>query len=185
MRGVANLINIGFVVDSVLGATKDLSCLHSTSWLVNTDGSYNSIYQSLTDVQSSAYVKVATTTPKVKQTLANPPPPTEVSGWKVRFSTIPNYGRVFTASDITALNSRPKASTDFDNGATSVTAGQFVEFGADIGYNSATCTTSGYWPSGPGCPAAGNETKTFNIFPSPEAASGHFSMHCYSLCNFN
>eukprot|EP01031_Cornospumella_fuschlensis_P040535 gene40535-49410_t len=39
-------------------------------------------------------------------------------GWKVTFKGIPSYAHTMTSSDVTALDSRPKAATDFDSGHT-------------------------------------------------------------------
>lgn len=92
-------------------------------------------------------------------------------GWKVTFKGIPSYSRTMTAADVTALNSRPHAATDFDSGHTTATAGQVVTFGEDIGYNSNACA-KGYWPPGPSCPSAYSGLYTFSTTPAPETRSG-------------
>lgn len=138
--------------------TFDYSCVHATSWLVNTNGQYSNIFSSKSDVLTSGFVNTTTST----------------TGWTTTFTGIPFYGHTFSTAEITSLNSRPDASTDFTNGQTTAVAGSYYEFGADIGYASTKCTT-GYWPSGPGCPAAYNGTYTFPVFPSPETGN-NFSL---------
>lgn len=71
---------------------------------------------------------------------------------------------------MTLLNGRPQAATDFDSGATTVSAGAIIEFGADIGYNSPMCSL-GYWPKGPACPSHVTRTGSFNLQPAPEITS--------------
>lgn len=50
-------------------------------------------------------------------------------GWKVTYTGIPDYDHTFTTSEVSTLNSRPKASTDFKTGATTATAGSYITFG--------------------------------------------------------
>eukprot|EP01034_Spumella_vulgaris_P040120 gene40120-49623_t len=53
--------------------------------------------------------------------LANSPPSFKASpssGWQVTYPDIPNYDHTFTASEISTLNSRPNAATDFETGVT-------------------------------------------------------------------
>ena len=85
---------------------------------------------------------------------------------------IPNYDRVFTASDISSLNSRPKKSTDFVNGATTTAVeGTSYPFGANIGYKTSGCI-NGYWPPGPGCPTSTSKTVTFTLKPAYDSTGG-------------
>ena len=70
-------------------------------------------------------------------------------------------------SEIYDLNNRPKASTNFENGATTATVGEYIVFGQNIGYVSTQCT-DGYWPSGPVCPVAVNDHQIWSIQPAPE-----------------
>lgn len=100
--------------------------------------------------------------------------PDLTEGWQINFSGIPNYDHVITADEISTLNSRPKASTDFKSGsATTAVAGNTVVFGEDINYSSTGCT-DGYWPPGPVCPEAYDGSQIFSVNPSPEMASGKF-----------
>jgi hypothetical protein len=76
----------------------------------------------------------------------------------VEATGIPKYDVTITQTMVDDLNSRPRAvSHDFTNGVTTAEAGDVVEFGENIGYNSSTenCPDTGgdgYWPPGPGCP---------------------------------
>ncbi|MEM7343181.1 MAG: YHYH protein [Chloroflexota bacterium] len=79
----------------------------------------------------------------------------------IEASGIPNYTHEMTDADISWLNGRPKADTDFVTGGTTVTVGQLVPYGGDIGYRSEVhqggyqCPVGegyGYWPPGPDCP---------------------------------
>lgn len=77
----------------------------------------------------------------------------------VEATGIPKYDVTITQDMIDGLNSRPRASSDFIAGSTTAVAGELVEFGANIGYDSSNenCPTTGgdgYWPPGPGCPTA-------------------------------
>ena len=132
----------------------DYSCLHATSWLVNTNGNYNPYFKSSTDVVDSHI------TNKGKY-------------WSVIASRIPLYNNIFTTADIQKLNSRPKASTDFVTGKTTAVAGHNYTFGTNINYvkNKGDCAL-GYWPPGPICPAAQNLALNFTITPAPATSAG-------------
>ncbi|WP_289031317.1 YHYH protein [uncultured Paraglaciecola sp.] len=85
---------------------------------------------------------------------------------------IPEYDVTITQDMIDSLNARPKASSDFTDGATTAVAGEIVEFGADIGYISTgdNCDTTGgygYWPKGPACPQADEREVYFPTEPTP------------------
>ena len=121
---------------------------------MNTNGQYSNIFSSKVDVLTSGFVNTSAST----------------TGWKTTFTGIPFYGHTFTTSEISDLNNRPDASSDFTTGQTTAVAGTYYEFGADIGYESNQCS-DGYWPSGPVCPAAYNGTYTFPVFPSPETGT--------------
>ena len=73
----------------------DYSCLHSNNWRVNRNGHTNSQF-------SSSKTEITTSSPYNSNTQ-----------WIVTYTGIANYDRTFTTADISALNSRPKASTDF------------------------------------------------------------------------
>jgi hypothetical protein len=83
---------------------------------------------------------------------------------------IPKYDHVFTSDDITTLNSRPSASSDFVSGSTTAVAGNTYQFGANIGYNTKSCS-KGYWPPGPSCPTASSSTYSWDLTPAPETNS--------------
>lgn len=134
-------------------AAIDYSCLHANSWLVNTASNYNSVFQSSTDITSSAYSSSA-------------------SKWSAVSTGIPNYDRTFTAADISTLNARPLASTDFrSNSKTTAVAGTSYVYGADLNYQTNRCV-AGYWPPGPVCPTATSKTSTFTLTPAVETSSG-------------
>ncbi|MDF2180251.1 YHYH protein [Aliiglaciecola sp. CAU 1673] len=75
---------------------------------------------------------------------------------RVIASGIPDYQVLATADLIAALNSRPKAGSDFNGGSVSISEGEVIDFGQDIGFASNnSCETNagyGYWPPGPVCP---------------------------------
>lgn len=127
----------------------DYSCLHSESWLLNQDNDYSDIFEASTDISSSKL---------------------QSDQWSVSFNRVPKYNHLFTDEDISGLNNRPRAATDFKNGATSAVAGETYGFGADIGYQSDHCTL-GYWPTGPECPAVQAKTVSYGLSPAPELNS--------------
>lgn len=125
------------------GYSNDLLC---SSWLLNVVNS--SIYfDSLTSVQNATAVQENGST-----------------YMKIDCTGIPQYNHVMTSSDINWLNSRPHASTDFDNGRTTATVGETILFGEDIGYSSTHCTL-GYWPKGPECPSSSDKVGYFPLNP--------------------
>ena len=71
-------------------------------------------------------------------------------------SGIPNYTTNITQDLHDELTSRPNAATDFVSGSPSISVGDNVSFGEDIGYSSSQdCDYDagfGYWPPGPVCP---------------------------------
>ncbi|WP_299009840.1 YHYH protein [uncultured Shewanella sp.] len=121
----------------------------SSNWIINNDTTSTYIYQSdgtsiYEDVQSAETVTLTENNQDVSYTYV------EASG-------IPKYDITMTQDIIDELNSRPKADSDFFNGATTAEVGELILFGQDIGYNSSNenCDTTGgagYWPPGPGCP---------------------------------
>lgn len=86
---------------------------------------------------------------------------------------LPSYALTLSADDLDALNSRPRAASDFAGGATSASVGDVVEFGTDIGYNSnSDCNGGagdGYWPPGPVCAASYALEAHFPLNPTPGA----------------
>jgi hypothetical protein len=132
------------------GTAVDYSCVHSTSWILNTDGHTNSLFSdTLTDMKTS---KISS------------------SRWQVTTNRIPNYDHKFTKSEVLTLNARPKASSDFSSGKTTVSAGDYVVFGGDIGYEGEECEMK-YWPPGPVCPTTAAKTIEFTMSPAPETRS--------------
>lgn len=88
-------------------------------------------------------------------------------------TVIPKYNHNVTSFDMYLLNSRPKKSSDFSSGATTVHKGQVVSFGDSVGYAvTQGCTTSGYWPNGPLCPTGQTGQFVFPTQPAPETSSG-------------
>ena len=134
----------------------------SSDWIINNDTSSEKIYSAagsvLENVQSAEVVTVSENNVDVEYTFV------EASG-------IPKYDITITQAIVEQLNQRPKASTDFQNGSTTIVADQIVTFGEDIGYNSSqeNCNDTGgdgYWPPGPGCPTQQNKEAYFPTEPS-------------------
>jgi len=78
---------------------------------------------------------------------------------QVDTSGIPGYAYQLTADDVAELAARPNAATDFVDGSPAVSAGQLVQFGDDVGYDSQSPAGAcgdgegfGFWPPGPECP---------------------------------
>lgn len=97
---------------------------------------------------------------------------------RVGASGIPNYEVTITQSLINAIESRPRADLpnnsqqDLVTGSVTVSAGEVVQFGEDIGYRSdsseTTCDTNqgyGYWPPGPTCPEDQEKQGLFPVAP--------------------
>lgn len=174
---------IYFVLFNCVSASVDYSCIHSDNWRVNSNSHYNSYFSSYTDITTSAYADIARRKlsseheePNNDGTLGEPSPLSTtgtVTGqaWSLTFTGIPNYDLDISASTITTLNSRPKASTDFKTGATTATAGSLIKYGASIGYTTKQCSL-GYWPPGPSCPAKYSGSQSFTLSPAPETTSG-------------
>ncbi|NVK23435.1 MAG: YHYH protein [Gammaproteobacteria bacterium] len=86
----------------------------------------------------------------------------------VEATGIPDYSVTLTQDDVDTLNSRPKARADFLAQSTTAVAGDTVEFGENIGYDSSdlNCNDTGgdgYWPPGPACPT---DQEKQNYFPT-------------------
>ena len=138
--------------------TTDLS-----QWIINNDTTSTYIYQSdgtgiYEDVQSAEVVAVDINS-------------TDIDYIYVQASGIPKYDITITQDIVDELNGRPKADSDFFNGATTAEVGERVLFGQDIGYNSSSenCDTtggSGYWPPGPGCPTVQDKQAYFPVDPT-------------------
>lgn len=93
--------------------------------------------------------------------------PILTEGWEVYINGIPHYDHVTTAAEVTTLNARPKKSSDFTSGATTVAAGDYMIFGESIGYITDACEY-GYWPPGPVCPTNQSLTYINELRPAPE-----------------
>ena len=89
-------------------------------------------------------------------------------------SGIPDYAVTFEQSDIDALNARPNANTDFENGSTIAQVGVTYNFGSDIGFKSNTnCDAGagyGWWPPGPECPSNQYKEVFFPLNPTEATA---------------
>ncbi len=177
----------------------DYSCLHWSNWKLNRNGNYSTIFSSLTDILTSNYISSSS----ARRRLQLPPPPsgtgggtgggsgpsaapstkststssstsTLTTGWKVTFKGIPLYYHNMSSADISKLNSRPKASTDFStSGKTTAKAGTYYSFGSSLGYSSTGCTL-GYWPPGPVCPSGSDRSYVFPVKPAPENSTSKY-----------
>lgn len=113
----------------------------ASAWIINNTTTSTYITSVIENVQSAETVTVDS-----------------VEYTYVKATGIPKYDVTITQDMVDELNARPRAvSADFTDGVTTAVAGDIVEFGEDIGYNSSTenCTSTGgdgYWPPGPGCP---------------------------------
>lgn len=146
------------VSDEETDTSADLS-----HWIINNDTSSSYIYQSdgtsiFEDVQSAEVVAVDVDSLNVDYVYV------EASG-------IPKYDITMTQDNIDSLNDRPKADSDFFDGATTAEVGDTILFGQDIGYDGSTenCDTTGgegYWPPGPGCPTIQNKQAYFPVEPT-------------------
>jgi hypothetical protein len=101
--------------------------------------------------------------------------------FSVSFNQIPAYYHNFSEADVAALNSRPKAATDFKSSSgTTAVAGQVLEFGSDLGYNSSSCGL-GYWPVGPVCPKVMPSSAAFSLLPAPETSTGESESNLHGI----
>jgi hypothetical protein len=131
-----------------------------SAWLINSAGTRGAVYTTAqVNVQSVSQV-----TQNGEQYAV------------VRATGIPDYTTVMTSSLLASLRARPRASTDFrSGGGPSVSAGQSVDFGQDIGYLSSGCSSTsatgyGYWPPGPDCATAQTHVLYFPLSPAPATA---------------
>lgn len=122
------------------------SSTYCASWIMNPGEEYSSapfLDHILTDVQSI-----------------------DIDGDYLRVvaSGIPKFETLITNEVYDTLESRPKASSDFPNGIPIVQVGDEVSWGTSVGYQgSHGCAdgSSGYWPTGPSCPAGDNNKTTY------------------------
>lgn len=129
-----------------------------TSWLVNTNNATSPIFSGVEVNVQSVYSKTVSGVDYVCITA----------------SDIPDYEHTVTESDISWLNSRPKAAADFVNGVVQAVVGQVVKFGENIGYASSGCSANqdgyGFWPPGPACPTDQSKDLCFPATPTPATA---------------
>ena len=131
------------VIDTVSITVSDTdtgSVVTTSPWLINNTTTSTFMNSEVEDVQSAEIITVG-----------------NVEYTYVEATGMPKYDVIITQNMIDSLNSRPRASSDFIAGATTAVAGELVEFGENIGYNSSNenCPNTGgdgYWPPGPGCP---------------------------------
>lgn len=129
------------------------SLLHSTSWLLNSASNYHvcPIFGVSTEIVDSSSTG---------------------NTWTIRYNQIPQYDHIFTQKDIDDLNNRPHAKSDFTLGFTTAEVGKSYSFGSSIGYAFKPCEL-GYWPPGPKCPMAQNDSLArFPLPPLPEVSAG-------------
>lgn len=141
----------------VTTATLDYSCQHSQSWLSN-NISVNANFGLKTDIQFSG----------TSSTVSDK--------WLIETYGIPNYSSyLLTTSDISALNRRPKAATEFRSGVTSAVRNVGYNIGSDVGYTM-KCSL-GYWPPNLPCVSTtlGSRSLSMSLLPKYEASSG-----CYA-----
>ena len=128
---------------------------NESAWIINNTTTSTFMDNVIEDVQSAETVIVD-----------------NVEYTNVKATGIPKYDVIITQTVIDNLNSRPRAvSNDFTDGVTTAVAGDLVEFGADIGYNSSAenCPETGgdgYWPPGPGCPTVQTVDAFFTSEPT-------------------
>lgn len=145
--GLSLVVNDGTVDSSADTVSITATAVQdTTTWIINSDGTRSTYIQAASG-SLGALVNVESVTTE------------SVNGaeyTKVAASGIPDYQVTASSDLVTWLNNRPKARSDFVNGSTTVSVGDTISFGQDIGYNSnSSCNTGagfGYWPPGPVCP---------------------------------
>lgn len=154
--------DVSGVTDEIDDSTSDDIISINSPWIINTSERSRQIFES-----ESSNTGVLEDVQLVEELTVD-----SVSYVYVEATGIPNYDIEMTQTMVDELNNRPKASSDFGAGVTSANAGDTVEFGQDIGYNSSTenCGStggSGYWPPGPGCPIDVGKAEYFALSPLP------------------
>jgi hypothetical protein len=154
------LTQVDELVDNILGVDDEPGDALA-GWIVNEDGARSTYI-----FESSSNLGVLENVQSVELT-------TESDGEYVfmQATGIPDYAVTITSDLLAWLNGRPRASSDFASGSATVSAGQIVQFGEDIGYDSASdCVTNegrGYWPPGPTCPTDSAHQIYFPVAPDP------------------
>ena len=134
------------------------------SWIINNN-------------DAAAYIDALVNVQSVSNVQIGPNP-----FFQVAASGVPDYSVVVTQDQIDALNSRPKAASDFDGGQTSLQAGDSVQFGQDIGYNiTKQGCELGYWPPGPACPTDQQREARIPSSPSPAQSECETSTNTMGL----
>jgi hypothetical protein len=156
---------VGYIVPTLLviggcGNPQGATCLEDpdwgdapqcAAWRINTDASSTYIDGALTEIQIAEVEEVD-----------------GVAYIRVETQGIPAYAYTLTQTDVDGLTDRPKASEDFADGSPTVSTGDVVEFGQDIGYDNFNCDL-GYWPPGPEC-AVGQDVS--GLIPLEPVAAG-------------
>ncbi|GBG31932.1 Hypothetical Protein FCC1311_081572 [Hondaea fermentalgiana] len=125
--------------------------VYCTTWIMNTGDEYSTapfLDNVLTDVQA---IEV------------------DRDYLRILASGIPKFTTVISNEIFEFLESRPKASSDFEDGVPSVSVGDLVEWGGDVGYTGkqgCAAGSSGYWPTGPSCPSDQNLTAYIPMQPT-------------------
>jgi hypothetical protein len=128
--------------------------LHDRVWLHSSDNEVSTRFSTETDVYESRGYKHSST-------------------WGIKCNQIPSYEYHVTSKDISDLNYRPYASTDFVYGKTTARAGSRCSFGdRSLGY-SRTSSGGGFWPPGTAVnPKPKSCTAEFPLYPAPEISEG-------------
>src|SRR5581483_259905 len=117
------------------------------AWLINASGTQSPVFHVATDVQS---VQLVTRGPN--------------QAVEVRATGIPSYHSTLSAADLARIQAHPKA--DFRNGGPTVSVGQGIDFGQDVGYATRGCDNQpgfGSWPPGPTCPTEQHHDMFFPV----------------------
>ncbi len=129
----------------------------TTAWLMNETGATGEVFDTVVPDVQDVYI-------------------TNIDGKEyqcITASGIPSYQTEVTQELIDSLNDRPLAARDFGTGGTTLSLGEVVAFGADVGYSpDFGCTDDagyGYWPPGPACPTDQAKDQCFPLEPEPHA----------------
>lgn len=131
----------------------DTVLITAAGWLINNSIMSANISATLVNVQS------------VSSTVLS-----NIDMIEMRSTGIPDYQITMTLDNITELNNRPNAATDFKTGSTSASVGDVIDFGESIGYliGRVGCALE-YWPTGPQCPS--DQSNVEYIPTTPQVAS--------------
>jgi hypothetical protein len=124
------------------------------AWIVNAAGATSPVFHASVDVQSAELVSRAGD-----------------RFVEVKSTGIPGYATTITPDVLAGLAERAK--TDFRSGSPTVSVGQVVSFGEDVGYATNRCDGQpgyGYWPAGPGCATVQQHDMLFPLNPQIAAS---------------